>query len=552
MSKASFYHHATGYAGVFFSGKFQHRNPQKRTPGAERESLPPDSLSKHPNADGKQTKALRRAHRRGLQLTDKRTPAPRRQRCCEAAVSQPCRVYGATRCTTGPRTSKDQLSHPPRERSPGNTRARLKWKHRCFHPTLFLHLTPCPQRRWTSTAVPAGTQRGCGPRRNPERETFGRQRQAGGSHRGSRPESPARQHRGTAAQRAARGPRPPPPPRPFSPAPKPDGPGPPAPRCPRTPPRSAAPTRLPPRLLPLQLRRRPPLHRPPRRARPAAPSSRSGPAVSWAAALPGPGPTAARLSTAPRPACSLAPGGGKRRSPSERAGGTEPRSTPEGGSARNRARAPQRPQKRTRLHQKPLQPYLFCCGAWTTRNYRDWETLKRSIIPKAEGRLHFPCSLFCIVRKTRPGKHLPSAVPRPGSTPPLSFPPEPAFSVSLRSVLGNTELTAVPSSNIKVTVTQSFEQLFSNMKCSVAFSARVQFAAPIRSIQESSYFGRDFCACKHPTSRRRKEEEILFFLPLCHHLHSSILQRGHRCHSQPKSHLPLFSLLKQSSNYCYL
>lgn len=126
MSKASFYHHATGYAGVFFSGKFQHRNPQKRTPGAERESLPPDSLSKHPNADGKQTKALRRAHRRGLQLTDKRTPAPRRQRCCEAAVSQPCRVYGATRCTTGPRTSKDQLSHPPRERSPGNTRARLK------------------------------------------------------------------------------------------------------------------------------------------------------------------------------------------------------------------------------------------------------------------------------------------------------------------------------------------------------------------------------------------------------------------------------------------
>lgn len=68
----------------------------------------------------------------------------------------------------------------------------------------------------------------------------------------------------------------------------------------------------------------------------------------------------------------------------------------------------------------------------------------------------------------------------PGLAVPLPlFPPQPAFSVSLTGVLGNTELTAVPSSNIKVTVTQPFEQLFINMKCSVVFT-------PIRSVQESS------------------------------------------------------------------
>lgn len=184
--------------------------------------------------------------------------------------------------------------------------------------------------------VPAGTQRGCGPPQKPlclKEETFGRQRQAGGSHRAQQaPVGPATAYsarQGGTAGWPPQGPDPRPPSRPLSPAPKPDGLGPsssaPAALRPRPPsrPGPAAPTWLPPRLPPPRLRRRrqPLLHRPPRRARPAAPSSRSGPAVSWGTALPGPGPTAARLSAAPSltpPIVQPGPGRGEGRSPSER------------------------------------------------------------------------------------------------------------------------------------------------------------------------------------------------------------------------------------------
>lgn len=165
--------------------------------------------------------------------------------------------------------------------------------------------------------------------------------------------------------------------------------------------------------------------------------------------------------------------------------------------------------------------------------------------------------LFCIFPKTRPGRHLTAAVPRPHSTPPLSFPPPPVFSVSLTRVSGISIREHWNDSSSKQyyksdsNTDATSEQWFRNMKCSVVFTARAHSAASIRSIQEPStrISVEIFLHVNIPPHAEGKRKKYSFSFPFTIIF---ILQYGHRCQSQLNSHLPLFSFLKQFPSYWYL
>lgn len=412
-----------------------HRNEPAST---EHESLPQDPLSKKPK-HWWETKALQRAPCFSLQLTDERSFLALRP--LFAAPHHSCAGFtdSDTRCRTGPPTPAAQRTRilcqnsnsptRPESTAPGNSAtepglnesiARASPPNAViregaltpfFHPTPFLHLTPLPQRaggradgarrRWTprlSLPAPSGA---AGPRRNPsawrKRRSEGSGKQAARTERSRRRWArPRPTVPGRAAQRAGR-----------LRAPTPALPrGPSAPRL--------SPTASDPRPAPPQLSDPAPPHGPAPPHRPGCPraSRRPGSAAaarrSSTARRAGPGPQRhlpaparrsaeeprfrgrARLqpASAPphpshRPSCSPAPGGGRGGAP-QREGGkngaainvqTDWECAPTAGTA-----------------EKDTAPQECFMTLFILRNYWDSEAPKRSIIPKAEGRFHFPYS----------------------------------------------------------------------------------------------------------------------------------------------------------------
>lgn len=353
------------------------------------------------------------------------TAAPGLHRQRHALQNRPSDPGGSTHANS---LSEQQLTHPPRKHGTRKqrNRARVKWKHRPSFPSergdtwggldalLSPDSIPPPhtapaaggradgaRRRWTprlSLPAPSGA---AGPRRNPsawrKRRSEGSGKQAARTERSRRRWArPRPTVPGRAAQRAGR-----------LRAPTPALPrGPSAPRL--------SPTASDPRPAPPQLSDPAPPHGPAPPHRPGCPraSRRPGSAAaarrSSTARRAGPGPQRhlpaparrsaeeprfrgrARLqpASAPphpshRPSCSPAPGGGRGGAP-QREGGkngaainvqTDWECAPAAGTA-----------------EKDTAPQECFMTLFILRNYWDSEAPKRSIIPKAEGRFHFPYS----------------------------------------------------------------------------------------------------------------------------------------------------------------